>query len=136
MVIFNHYVKTRVTVTTRPGPGPGKLGPGPARKIIIYQPGPGPCLPGSGRTRPGPQNIIIARPGLWAAGPPDPAHWPKPGPCRTIMQTMPFAKNTGRLTRTHRRFFGMPMDAASEHVALDLYKFTSIDRESLYNIST
>ena len=58
------------------GPGPGKLGPGPARKIIIYQPGPDPGLQVSGRNRPGPQNIIEAR----ARSQPGPAHGLQAGP--------------------------------------------------------
>ena len=63
-VLFNHYVKTRVTFTvyrSGPGPGPGKLGPGPARSPQNNNLPARACML-QARTWPGPQNIVEVRP--------------------------------------------------------------------------
>ena len=69
---FNHYVKTRVTYFhCRPGKVMPRPGPQPAT-LLFTSPGPARACKFQARTRPGPQNIIEARPGPWAAGRPGP----------------------------------------------------------------
>ena len=91
-VIFNHYVKKRVTFTIGPAQARESLAQArpAARKIITYRPGPGPGLqvscPHPARpvnyyrnlTRPGPAHRLRA----------SPARGPRPGPCRTLVCSM------------------------------------------------
>ena len=83
-VIFNHYVKRRVTFTV----GPGKLGPGPARSPQNYylpaRAWPGPA---SFRPAPCPARNIYLKPGPAHGLRAGPAYGPRPGPCRTLLCT-------------------------------------------------